>query len=240
MSGPGSLPPLILISDAERLGEERFLRACLAAVGAGLRAVLLREPLWDEERVRDLLLGVRDRLARAGAAASSPPGRPPPVRLLVGRRPELARDVGADGVHVGGGRPEDVARARSVVGPEALVGFSAHCAGEIAEAAGRGADYAFFSPIFGAISKRHALPPVGIEGLREACRVSPIPVHALGGVRPEHAGEIRRAGAAGAAMIGAILDAADPAASVRGFLDGWRAREVEPGPGEVPRGSAPR
>jgi thiamine-phosphate pyrophosphorylase len=218
------LPPLILISDAERVGEDRFLDACFAAFGAGLRAVLVREPGWGTERVRDLIRRVREGIP----PAPRDPGDLP-LWLLVGRRPELAQEAGADGVHVGGGRPEEVARARSVVGPDPLVGYSAHAIAELVEVARQGADYAFFSPVFGALSKRHTLVSVGIEGLRRACVASSIPVYALGGVIPAHAGEIRRAGGAGAAMIGAILDASDPAAAVREYLRGWREAESPPG-----------
>jgi thiamine-phosphate pyrophosphorylase len=211
---PGRLRPLCLISDAARVGEARFLEALAGAARGGLRMVMVREPGWDVDRARALVLSAReviDRLALDGCL------------LLIGRRPALAVELGLDGVHVGGGDPEDVSRARALAGPRLLIGYSAHSLEELAAAAARGADYATYSPVFGAISKAHPLPPVGIAGLEAACRRSPIPVYALGGVTPDHAAAVRGAGAAGAAMIGAILDAPDPAVSARAFLAGWEA-----------------
>ncbi len=213
MSGPG---PLVLISDAARVGEARFLDVLCAALEAGLPAVQIREPSWGLDEVSTLVERVLDLVGASGR---------PDVVLLVSRRAELVERFGLAGVHVGGGRPEAVAAARAIAPRGALVGYSAHSIPEIEEAARHGADYASYSPVFGAISKRHALEPVGLEGLRLACRAATIPVLALGGILPEHAPRIREAGAAGAATIGGILDAEDPGAAVREFLAGWNRDE---------------
>jgi thiamine-phosphate pyrophosphorylase len=209
----GPLPPLFLISDVERLGEARFLHVLEEAIRSGLGMVQLREPSWGEDRVRALVASVRALLARENLR------RP---LLLVNRRPALALELALDGIHVGGGDPSEVARCRSVAGEELLVGYSAHSLREIGEAERAGADYVTYSPIFGAISKRHVLPAVGLEGLKEACVAATIPVFALGGITPQHALALRDAGAAGAAMMGSILDAPEPVEAVREFLRLWR------------------
>ncbi|MBI4600923.1 MAG: thiamine phosphate synthase [Planctomycetes bacterium] len=219
-----ALGPLILISDAERVGEERFLEAAALAVSAGLRAILVREPDWSEERVEGLIRRLRERLAGVGSVAGTGAGAGgEPVAFLVGRRPALAARLGLAGVHMPGQGAELVSRARTEVGPGLLVGYSAHRLEEIGDVARAGADYVTYSPVFGATSKRQALPPVGLEGLEAACRASSVHVYALGGVGPAHAASLRRAGAAGAAAIGLVLDAADPARAVREFLEGWEA-----------------
>ena len=209
----GSLPPLFLISDVERLGEARFLHVLEEAVRSGLGMVQLREPSWPEDRVRALAGSVRALLAREDLR------RP---LLLVNRRPALALELALDGIHVGGGDPSEVARCRSLTGEDLLVGYSAHSLREIGEAERAGADYVTYSPIFGAISKRHVLPAVGLEGLKEACASTTIPVFALGGVTPRHAVALREAGAAGAGMMGSILDAPEPGEAVSEFLRRWR------------------
>jgi thiamine-phosphate pyrophosphorylase len=214
-----NLSPLLLISDVERVGEERFLSALEAAISAGLRMLQVREPGWSEKRLRDLVSRVRERVR------DSVPEALPDVLLVLNRRPgqpvELASELDMDGVHLGGGSPERVAAARAVLGPKQLVGYSAHELSELVEAAEGGATYGSYSPVFGALSKEHPLPSVGLVGLELACRRAPLPVYALGGVTPEHAGRLRRSGAAGAAMIGSILDVPDPAVAVRAFLLGW-------------------
>ncbi len=209
---PVPLPPLYLITDAERIGVERLLAAAGAAVSRGLRWIQVREPTWEPGSVRLLIERLRESVSRNTSER---------CRIVVGRRPELALELGLDGVHVGGGSLANVRAARDLLGPRALVGYSAHSLAEISAAAEAGADYVSFSPIFGAISKAHPLPPVGLEGLRAACAMADLPVYALGGVTAETAHELRKAGAAGAAMIGAILDSADPGSAVRDFLSGW-------------------
>lgn len=183
-------------------------------MAAGLRMVQVREPGWSVEKALDLTLKVKE-IGKEEAKSA--------LILVINRRSELAAELDLDGVHVGGGRPEEVSAARAVVGSKRLVGYSAHREEELLEAARHGADYASCSPVFGPISKRHSLPPIGLEGLKALSRRSPIPVYALGGITAEDAASLRRCGASGAAMIGAILDAPDPGAVVRRFLEGWES-----------------
>ena len=159
-----SLPPLCLISDAQRVGEERFLWALREAINAGHRMVQVREPSWSVDQVRDLALKVR-KIGEEEAMGS--------LVLITNRRSELVLELDLAGVHVGGGRPEGVASARALLGSSRLVGYSAHATEEIVEAAKKGADYASYSPVFEAISKRHPLPAVGLKGLEAATHLSP-------------------------------------------------------------------
>lgn len=217
---PRPLPALCLVSDADRVGEGRFLEALEGAVSGGLRMLQIREPGWDADRIRSLALRAREVLL-AGA-------RGEPSCLIIGRRPVLAFNLSAGGVHVGGGDPSRIALARAVVGRGRIVGYSSHTLEEIAEASRLGADYTFYSPVFPPISKTRSLEPLGLDGLETACRTSSIPVFALGGILPQHAAELRRRGASGAAMIGGLLDAADPGSAARTFLDGWEAAARAP------------
>ena len=202
------LPPLMLISDAQRVGMERFLEVLAAAWGAGLPLLQVRER-EPEPALREIL----------------DLERPPGSKILINRRADLCVRYTLDGVHVGGGEPAEVQEVRKVVG-DRLLGYSAHREEEVFQAAQYGADYVSYSPVFGALSKQHPLAPVGEEGLRRLCAVSPIPVYALGAVTPERAAAVKRAGACGVAVIGAIVDAADPAQAVRDFLVAWRGQSA--------------
>jgi thiamine-phosphate pyrophosphorylase len=139
------------------------------------------------------------------------------VPLLVNGRADVALAAGADGVHLpsDGISPED---ARKLVGPSRLIGVSAHNAGEITRAEALGADFAVFGPVFAPLSKGAYAPPSGPEGLASACAAASIPVFALGGITAARVTELEDAGAAGAAVIGAILGASDPAQSTRELL----------------------
>jgi len=77
-------------------------------------------------------------------------------------------------------------------------------------------DYVTYSPIYATVSKPGYGPAEGEPGLRSACRRLPVPVYALGGVETaEQVTAIRRAGAHGVAVMGAIMRADDPASIVR-------------------------
>lgn len=144
------------------------------------------------------------------------------VPMLVNGRIDVAIASGADGVHLpaDGISPQD---ARKLLGPSKLIGVSTHGAAEITRAEALGADFAVFGPVFAPISKGSDAAPSGPEGLASACAVASIPVFALGGITAARTADIADTGAAGIAVIGAIIGAKDPAQSVRDLLEALRA-----------------
>lgn len=134
--------------------------------------------------------------------------------FFVNDRLDVAVAVGADGVHLGGGSIP-LADARRLLPSRALVGVSVHAPDELTACT---ADFALFGPIFDTPAKRPFGPPQGLDRLRAAVAASAIPVLAVGGITPETAAAVRAAGAAGIAVIRAILAASDPAAATRALL----------------------
>ena len=198
----------MLISDATRVGHERFLDLLESAWEAGLPMLQIREPALPTETLRILVEAIVE---------AAPSNR----HILISRRTELARELQLDGVHLGGGAPSRIATARAELPEGCLVGYSAHGLDELGPASSFGGDYVTYSPIFGALSKRHPLPAVGTDGLRAACDTSELPVYALGGVTPDRVSEVKATGAVGVAVIGAVVDAADPGERGREFLSRW-------------------
>ncbi len=129
---------------------------------------------------------------------------------------ELARLSEADGVHVGA-EDEPVARAREILGPDAVVGRSTGTVGEAREAVRDGADYLGVGTVFATPTK----PDADVEGLALVRRVAraelSLPWFAIGGITRETAPEVVAAGAPGLAVVRAILDARDPEAAARGL-----------------------
>ena len=110
--------------------------------------------------------------------------------------------LGADGVHLG--RDDEGAEAAKEHG--LTLGLSASTPGEARAAEGR-ADYIGAGPVWATPSKPDADAPIGLEGLREICRVVAAPVVAIGGIDPSNAADCIRAGAAGVAVIRAARQA---------------------------------
>ena len=134
------------------------------------------------------------------------------VPMIINDRVEIAREVRADGVHLGRG-DMTVAKARALLGDEAIIGASAGSADEAREAEDAGADYVGFGHIFATSSKTKATLPVGLDGLAAACAAVRIPVIAVGGINASNAGDVMRAGAWGVAVISAVCAAPDPLAA---------------------------
>ena len=130
--------------------------------------------------------------------------------FVLNDRPDLAAACGADGVHVGRG-DASTAEARSLVGPELLIGLSVSTPDELRDVAG--ADYvgvtAFTTP-----TKADAVAG-GLELIRAAAAALAVPWFAIGGIELGNVGEVAAAGAPGIAVVRAIRDAADPEAAAR-------------------------
>ena len=161
--------------------------------------IIVREKDLRVEEYRTLFAKVA-RIAHKGGKKCLAHGR-----IALGRMLEL----GADGLHL----PLDALREwRAASGrrsaPQAgavqLVGASAHSAAEIAEAVALGADYATLSPVFATACKPGAAP-LGTAALAAACKASPLPVFALGGIGMDKLNACIEAGAAGCCMMSELM-----------------------------------
>lgn len=173
-----------------------------ATLRGGGRVIQLR---LKRTRDRDALELVREsaRLAHGAGAL-----------LIVNDRFDLAELGGADGVHLGWDDvpPERLpARSRERL----LVGLSTHTLEQLRQALARPADYLAFGPVFGTSSKDSPLDARGVDTLAEAAKLVDRPLVAIGGICAANVAQVRRAGAAAAAVISALADAEDPAAELR-------------------------
>lgn len=134
--------------------------------------------------------------------------------FIVNDRIDVALALDADGAHVG---QDDmpVKFARQLLGPDRILGVSAATIEEADEAVAGGADYLGVGPIFTTQGKADAGLPTGVHLLTELAERYPVPLVAIGGITAENATEIVRAGAAGVAVITAVVYAEDIAAASR-------------------------
>ncbi|MCX5737140.1 MAG: thiamine phosphate synthase [Proteobacteria bacterium] len=206
-------PILCLVTD-RRIARMPLDEAVAAAVFGGVDWVQLRE---RDLEGRDLVELAARVVAAARDAARRRGGT---VRVLINRRIDIALAVDADGVHLGYDAMS-VASARSLLGAERLIGVSAHAPGEVHAAAAAGANYAHLAPIFAPLSKPQERTPLGIAAIAACGGV--FPLLAQGGLEASNAAQAIRAGAAGVAVTGALLAAADPGVAahlLRATLDG--------------------
>jgi len=182
----------------------RALATSLEGADAGARvAVQLREKDLSGRELEDLARALVPICAGAGAL------------LLVNDRADVARAVGANGVHL----PTDGLPPAEVRGwwPDAVIGCSAHSLDEVRAARDGGADFATFGPVWETPSKAVYGPPVGLEALGGAAALG-LPLLAIGGITRDRVAPALAAGATGIACIRAVLGAADLAEAVRGLL----------------------
>ena len=127
--------------------------------------------------------------------------------------PRVARETRLFGVHLPAGG--DVRAARAALGPAAWVSASAHSFDEVLAAAAAGVDAVTLSPVFASESKPGYGPALGLEALAESARRSPVPIIALGGIMDgSRLRACLEAGASGVAVMGVIMRAANPAATM--------------------------
>ena len=143
---------------------------------------------------------------------------PQGVTFIVNDRADVAWLAGASGVHVG---QEDlgVEAARSLVGPERLVGVSTHSREQFDHAAATSADYIAVGPIFSTSTKENPDPVVGTEFVRQVRPQTDKPIVAIGGITLERAAEVILAGANSVAVVSDILRAPDPGARARRYIE---------------------
>jgi thiamine-phosphate pyrophosphorylase len=196
---------LYLITDRKQVAKGHTLYTAVeAALLGGVKAVQLREKDLSTTELLPLATQLRALTKSHGA------------RLFINDNIDIALTVKADGVHLGS-HSEATEVVREKVGEKMLIGVSTHRREEIERAAKQGADFVTFGPVYATPSKAKYGKPQGLEKLSEACRNSLIPVFALGGITPERATEVQRAGAKGIALISAIIASSDPSLSAAAF-----------------------
>ena len=186
---------LYAVTDRTWLGKESLEEAVEAALRGGVTILQLREKQAPYEELVKTAMRLKPLCRRYG------------VPLIINDDVEAALEADADGVHVG---QEDlaVAEARRILGPEKIIGASAHNREEALEAQRQGADYLGSGAVFGSSTKKDATT-LSREELTAVCRAVSIPVAAIGGITEENCLELAGTGVSGIAVVSALFAAAD-------------------------------
>lgn len=193
----------MVITDPELLRGRDPIAVCRAAVLGGATMVQVR---GKDTPVRDLVA-----LSRALIAQLSVP-------VIVNDRVDVALVAGAAGAHLG---QDDVPldAVRSHVPPGFTLGISVGGTPEAERAHAMRADYWSIGPCFATARKSDAGEPLGASGFAALARLAPrVPVIGIGGIDAATAGSIVQAGAAGVAVIHAVIGASDPRVAAEAIL----------------------
>ncbi|WP_188260069.1 thiamine phosphate synthase [Azospirillum tabaci] len=163
------------------------------------------------------LKGCSDDAVRRACDALRPIAQDRGVAFILNDHPELARETGCDGVHVGQ-QDTPYAQARRIVGNDAIVGVTCHDSRHLAMEAGEaGADYVAFGAFFPTTTKDAAFKAEP-ELLQWWSELMEVPCVAIGGITQENCAPLVRAGADFLAVVGAVWNHPDgPGAAVKAF-----------------------
>lgn len=173
-------------------------------------------------QLRDKLAGPRQLLQEARQIKQL--CRAKGVCFIINDRLDLALAADADGVHLG---QDDLPpkAARELLGADKFLGVSTHSLEQALEAAEQGADYLGIGPIFATGTKATGYEPKGCDIIRQVRARIDLPLVAIGGITLSNVGEIIAAGAAGVAVISAIVRADDITAATAAFATAMQHAE---------------
>ncbi|HQW81030.1 MAG: Nudix family hydrolase [Rhodanobacteraceae bacterium] len=170
---------------------EHYLAQIKDGLRRGIGLLQWRAPSLAAAKYREAAITLRT-LAHAHGA-----------RLLLNATPELALELGADGVHLNAARLRSTAPSSLSCAANFLVAASVHDAQELAQAEAIGADFVVISPVRATPSHPLATP-IGWNGFQSLLMRGDLPAYALGGLGPEDVTEARQQGALGVAGISAF------------------------------------
>jgi thiamine-phosphate diphosphorylase len=198
---------LMVITDRRMAGQRSWTALVDAALDAGATSIQLRDKQAPSRELLDMARQLQPLCERHGAL------------FLINDRLDIALAAGAHGVHLG---DDDlpVAVARRVTPRDFIIGRSADTEEDARAAEADGASYLGVGSVFGTQTKEEVIGEViGTEQLARVARSVSIPVVGIGGVTSENAGACVAAGAAGVAVVSAVMGAEHPGAVVRELLE---------------------
>tara|TARA_A100001391_G_C4938408_1_gene243837 strand:+ start:41 stop:664 length:624 start_codon:yes stop_codon:yes gene_type:complete len=196
---------LYLVTDPALCAERGLEATVMAAVRGGVSVVQLRDKHASDEEMIAQAIRLKALLDEYE------------VPLIINDRIEVALASGADGLHIGQSDGDPV-EARRRLGEDTLIGLSVQTLDQLKAVDVERIDYLGLGPVHATPTKPDHAAPLGIEGLTQLVRSSPLPTVAIGGISLANAGEVMTSGTDGLAVVSALCSAEDPAAAAQQFL----------------------
>ena len=196
---------LYAVTDRHWLGDRTLLDVVQESIDGGVTMVQLREKTLEEgkflQEAKELQALCRTRH----------------IPFLVNDNVQIAKEMDADGVHVGQSDMEAL-DVRAILGPDKILGVSAQTVEQAILAEKHGADYLGVGAVFPTGSKDDA-EDVSYDTLKAICAAVSIPVVAIGGITQDNVAKLAGSGICGVAVISAIYAAKD----IKGASAGLKA-----------------
>lgn len=189
------LLPVYFVADPYACAGRDIVDVVMAAVEGGATLVQLRNKVDP----KPLIAAQASLLAELLRAHNVP--------FLVNDHVDIAKDVEADGVHIGQGDISPL-EARKILGEDKIIGLTAFTKEHIAAINPAIVDYIGTGPFFPTQTDK-GKPVLGAEKFAELATLSSVPVVGIGGITPENAALVLKAGADGVAVMRAISAASD-------------------------------
>ncbi|HJP19171.1 MAG TPA: thiamine phosphate synthase [Nitrospinota bacterium] len=208
-SGPSredkKLPFLYLITNRKLCHPKPLEEVISEALDSGIRFIQLREKDLNSRDLHVLAGKIKPLTDKFKAI------------LLINGNVDVALAVDADGVHL----PEasmPVAEVRKRLGKNKLIGKSAHLPLSLSDDDYNYIDFVTLSPVFNPDKKDYNPETIGIERLKKIVTGLPVPVYALGGIKPNQIVKLKRVGVSGIAVSSGIMKVPDTKNKVEEYL----------------------
>ncbi|MGR9250190.1 thiamine phosphate synthase [Rhizobium leguminosarum] len=193
---------LYLVLDPDLCAGIGMVETARLAVAGGATMVQLRDKHAGTIRMIETGRALKQALDGTGAL------------LIVNDDVEAAIAIGANGLHIGQ-EDMDAVRARTMIGPEMILGLSVESEALATAVDPDLVDYTGVGPVFATPTKADHKQPIGFDGLARLVKASPVPSVAIGGLKADHVAQVFAAGASGLAVVSAICGTPDPEAATR-------------------------
>lgn len=200
------IPRLHLVTDDTILSREDFLKEARRVFTAGKERVALhiRGPGLPGQQIFDLVKALKASARKSGTL------------LLVNDRVDVALALDLSGAHLGQ-RSLPPAVARKLLGPDRVLGISAHGVRESVEGQRGGADFVLVGTLYETPSHPKCVPG-GPERIEDVAPATTLPLLGIGGITQDRVREVMVAGGYGVAVRGGVWETEDPAEAVKAFL----------------------
>lgn len=196
---------LYLVTNRNQLSLKNFFKIVQEAVEGGVDIVQLREKQCSFSEMCDI--------GRELLAFLSPRSVP----LIINDRVDVAKEIKADGVHLGQ-TDLNVSHARKILGTHAIIGLSVETIPQAMAAQEMELDYIAVSPLFSTKTKTDCHSEWGLEKLKTLCEISSLPVIAIGGINEHNVSDVMACGVDGVAVVQAIFDSTSPETAAKRLL----------------------